>query len=238
MILVPVALGLLFSSTLVRAQSCQNYGLSQGSDCLCPPGFGGSDCSSPACGGTMFQGSSRQTTPAPGNLTSAGCSCQDGWGGVGCNVCTSHSACQNGYFSQNPANGSSSTGSDVGQNGTMVCNSAPRVWAAGQMSCSVIVESIQFRLVSAERSSIAFIEPNIASALPPYLHSKHHANPQSHALPYAQSDFPPNIERHRRTPLLRWCGTVFLYCGFVRAVDHRCQPLHMGMPGPQVHVHH
>ena len=152
MILIPVVLGLLFSSTVVRAQSCQNYGLSQGSSCLCPPGFGGNDCSSPACGGTMFQGPSRKTTPAPGNLTSAGCSCQDGWGGVGCNVCTSHSACQNGYVSQNPTNVSGVTGSDVGRNDTMVCNSAPRVWAAGQMSCSVIVESTHFRLFSAEQA--------------------------------------------------------------------------------------
>ena len=146
MILAQLVLGLLSSSTLVLAQSCQNYGILQDSTCLCPPGFGGSDCSSPACGGTIFQGSSRQTTPPPGNLTSADCTCQDGWTGVGCNVCTSQSACQNGYVSQNPTSGV--TGSDVGQNETLVCNSAPRVWATGQMSCSVIVESIHFRFTS------------------------------------------------------------------------------------------
>lgn len=148
MILVQLILGLLSSSTLVLAQSCQNYGILQGSTCICPPGFGGSDCSSPACGGTIFQGSSRQTAPSPGNLTSADCACQDGWTGVGCNVCTSASACQNGYASQNLTSGV--TGSDVGQNETLVCNSAPRVWAAGQMSCSITVEFIQFRLTSAK----------------------------------------------------------------------------------------
>ena len=140
MILSELALGLLFSSTVVLAQSCQNYGLLQGSNCLCPPGFGGSDCSSLACGGTIFQGSSRRTTPSPGNLTSAGCTCQDGWGGVGCNVCTTASACQSGYASQNPTNSNGVTGSDLGQNDTLVCNPAPRVWAAGEMSCSVVVE--------------------------------------------------------------------------------------------------
>ena len=144
MILLQLVLGLLSSSTLVLAQSCQNYGLSQGADCLCPPGFGGSDCSSPACGGTLFQGPSRPTAPAPGNLTSAGCSCQDGWSGVGCNVCTSHSACRDGYVAQNPTSGNGVTGSDVGQNDTIVCNTAPRVWAAGELSCSVIVESSHF----------------------------------------------------------------------------------------------
>lgn len=141
MILARLVLGLLSCSILVLAQSCQNYGISQGSGCLCPPGFGGSDCASPACGGTMFQGSNRKTASAFGNLTSAGCTCQDGWAGVGCDVCTSSAACQSGYVSQNPTNGNGVTGSDVGQNDTIVCNTAARVWAAGQMSCSVIVES-------------------------------------------------------------------------------------------------
>lgn len=143
MILAQLVLGLLSGGTLVFAQSCQNYGLSQGSSCLCPPGFGGSDCSSPACGGTIFQGSSRKTASAFGNLTSSGCTCQDGWTGVGCDVCTSSTACQSGYVSQNPTNSNGVTGSDVGQNSTMVCNTAARVWAAGQMSCSVIVEFIR-----------------------------------------------------------------------------------------------
>jgi hypothetical protein len=148
MILAKLVLGLLFSSTAVLAQSCQNYGLLQGSSCLCPPGFGGTDCSSPACGGTLFQGSSRQTTPSPGNLTSAGCTCQDGWRGVGCNVCASSSACQSGYTSQNPTNSNGVTGSDLGQNNTLVCNASPRIWAAGEMSCSVVVESTHLRCVS------------------------------------------------------------------------------------------
>ena len=142
MILLQLVLGLLSSGVLVLAQSCQNYALSQASSCLCPPGFGGSDCSSPACGGTIFQGSSRKTASSLGNLTSTGCACQDGWSGVGCNICASSAACQNGYFSQNPTNDNGVTGSASGQNNTIVCNTAVRVWAAGEMSCSVIVEFI------------------------------------------------------------------------------------------------
>ena len=219
MILLQVALGLLSGSTLVLAQSCQNYGLSEGSSCLCPPGFGGSDCSSPACGGNMFQGSSRRTAPAPGNLTSAGCSCQDGWAGVGCNVCTSHSACQSGYVAQNPTSGSGVTGSDVGQNNTMVCNTTPRVWAAGELSCSVNVESsIPSHLT--KQNLFGSIEPDVASDLPWCFYTKHHANPRFHTLPHAQSDFPPDIKHHRRTALLRWRGTVLLHRGFLCAVDH------------------
>ena len=142
MIFTRLLLAALSSTTLVVAQSCQNYASSQGSSCLCPPGFGGSDCSSPACGGTIFQGSSRKTASTFGNLTSSGCACQDGWTGVGCNVCTTSAACQSGYVSQNPTSGNGITGSDVGQNNTMICNTGARVWAASQMSCSVIVEFI------------------------------------------------------------------------------------------------
>jgi len=100
----------------------------------------------------MFQGSSRRTTPAPGNLTSAGCTCQDGWTGVGCNVCTSHSACQSGYVAVNPTSSNGVTSPDVGRNDTMVCNPDPRVWAAAQMSCSIIVEFIHVLLISPKRN--------------------------------------------------------------------------------------
>ena len=220
MILIQLVLGLLSSSTLVLAQSCQNYGTLQGSTCLCPPGFGGNNCSSPACGGTIFQGSSRRTTPTPGNLTSAGCTCQDGWGGVGCNVCTSSSACQSGYVSQNPTSSSGVTGSDVGQNDTLVCNSAPRVWAAGEMSCAVIVELIHLPLVSAKRNRFASIEPDVAGTLPRRFYPKHHTDPRPHTLPYAQCNFSLDIELHRRAALLRWCGTVLLCCGFLHAGHH------------------
>jgi len=72
----------------VIAQSCLNYGNVNGTSCECPPGVGGSTCNDPACGGNLFQGSSRPTIQATsgslyGNLTT--CQCESGWGGVGCN---------------------------------------------------------------------------------------------------------------------------------------------------------
>ncbi|KAH7890070.1 ABC-2 type transporter-domain-containing protein [Phlebopus sp. FC_14] len=132
------------------AQSCSNYGVSNSSGCLCPPGFGGSNCSQPACGGTIFDGSSRSLAPpssASGgfsNLTSSGCSCSDGWTGVGCNVCTSSSACQTAYSAVN-GNSSASAGlsSLSGVNDTMVCNTAPVVWASSELSCQVNNPTLQ-----------------------------------------------------------------------------------------------
>lgn len=135
-----VYLPLLFAA--VRAQDCQNFGAANGSTCICPPGFGGADCSSTACGGTIFQGSSRQTVASSpqGNLTSSGCACEPGWTGTGCNVCQTSTACQSGYSSiSSPSTGNGLEGSGFGGNSTLVCNAAPKVWAAGEMSCSVNV---------------------------------------------------------------------------------------------------
>jgi hypothetical protein len=71
----------------VNAQ-CDNYGIQSGTNCTCPPGVGGANCSFPVCGGTLFDGPERPTV-APiagalyGNLSS--CTCPDGWTGVACN---------------------------------------------------------------------------------------------------------------------------------------------------------
>ena len=125
--------------------SCTNYGFVNGSACACPVGFGGSDCSQPACGGNIFQGSSRNLVPQPtaantfANLTAAGCSCEDGWSGTGCNVCQTANACQAGYSSVVHQDEGPSAGLSDGQNHTLVCNTAPRVYAASQMSCVVQV---------------------------------------------------------------------------------------------------
>lgn len=134
-------LALWFTST--QAQTCLNFGASNGSSCLCPPGFGGADCSSTACGGNLFQGTSRTTLASSpeGNLTASGCSCQTGWTGTGCNVCQAASACQNAAspFTSAISSAGALTGLDVGQNDTLICNTASNVWAAGEMSCSVVV---------------------------------------------------------------------------------------------------
>ncbi|KAH0830148.1 ABC-2 type transporter-domain-containing protein [Lanmaoa asiatica] len=137
-----------FFLSITTAQSCTNYGIASASSCLCPPGFGGANCSQPGCGGTIFDGSHRSLTPssvASGgfpNLTSSGCSCANGWTGVGCNVCTSASACQAAYAAVS-GNASSATAQVSGLNDTMVCNTSPMVWAAGELSCQVNNPTLQ-----------------------------------------------------------------------------------------------
>ena len=75
---------------LVTAQTCENYGTSSGSSCLCPPGFNptGSDstCNLPVCGGSLY--TPGLVAPAGtndlGNITAGSCGCSSGWTGPGC----------------------------------------------------------------------------------------------------------------------------------------------------------
>ena len=55
-------------------------------NCVCPPGFGGTDCSQPECG-SLAQGANR------GLREDKYCSCEDGWGGINCNVCKRDDVC-------------------------------------------------------------------------------------------------------------------------------------------------
>lgn len=133
----------------VAGQSCSNFGTaSSSSSCLCPPGFGGSNCSEPACGGTIFDGSNRtlasSTSGGFPNLTASGCSCSSGWTGTGCNVCTTSSACQTAWAAVN-GNASASAGlaAASGVNDTLVCNTQPTVYAAGEISCQVNNPTLQ-----------------------------------------------------------------------------------------------
>ncbi|KAJ7577480.1 hypothetical protein C8J56DRAFT_869698 [Mycena floridula] len=123
----------------VAAQTCSNGGIQAGSGCSCPIGFGGSDCTLPACGGDLFQGSSRKTST--GNITA--CSCETDWTGLGCNVCTTANACQTAFTSSGHSTTSVPAGVDTGINDTMTCNTGARVYASGQMSCSVVNPTLQ-----------------------------------------------------------------------------------------------
>jgi hypothetical protein len=135
----------LVSASSVRAQvTCENYGFPLNSSaCTCPPGFGGATCSAPACGGNIFQADQRPllsgaNSTSFGNVSSSTCACPAGWTGTGCNVCQSSTVCQSAF---NAVGGNSSNvkPEQSGLNNTLTCNTAPRVYAAGEMSCTVIV---------------------------------------------------------------------------------------------------
>ncbi|KAI0062057.1 hypothetical protein BV25DRAFT_1825918 [Artomyces pyxidatus] len=146
---------LLAGRSPVRAQvACENYGVPTNSfACSCPPGFGGPTCSSPACGGDIFQNTTRPlisgaSATSFGNLTSSGCACEAGWGGVGCNVCQGPTVCQSAFNAAggnttSVIGGSNGLGDTGGQNNTLTCNTTPKVWAAGEMSCDVINPTLQ-----------------------------------------------------------------------------------------------
>ena len=70
----------------VVAQECDNGASNNGTSCVCPPGFGGSDCALPACGGNLFEGSQRtyqQPTGGKPYANISSCACEDGWAGAG-----------------------------------------------------------------------------------------------------------------------------------------------------------
>ena len=133
---------------LVHAQTCENFGVLNGSSCACPVGFGGSTCSQLGCGGNIFQGSQRQLTSSStgsfANLTASNCQCQSGWTGTGCNVCQTANVCQTGFASVGNATIDSSSLDGTQGNGTLVCNTQARVYASSQMSCQVNVCKFSF----------------------------------------------------------------------------------------------
>ncbi|KAL1408358.1 FAD-dependent urate hydroxylase [Vanrija albida] len=85
---------------LLPAFNCGQFGECNQYDgqCRCPPGFGGQDCLTPLCG-SLKDGDARFPRP-DGKL----CDCNDGWGGINCNVCKDDSACK-GFKLRNPIDG-------------------------------------------------------------------------------------------------------------------------------------
>ena len=211
LVLVSVAM------TAVVAQSCQNSGYQNGSACACPSGFGGVNCTQPACGGNIFQGSTRPLVPSSSslpNITAANCACQTGWNGTSCNVCQSASACQNAFSAAGgttPAADPSSLGGGT-QNDTMVCSTKPEVYAAGQLSCQVIVRDL-FSLSGLQKnipSSVQSPESNRSERLYGIYHVQHsphsqsfsHSSPKRHRFRSSQFHVRPTLVRRRRAILL------------------------------------
>ncbi|EYE99659.1 putative ATP-dependent permease ADP1 [Aspergillus ruber CBS 135680] len=69
------------------AFQCSQFAACDGStgSCICPPGFGGLDCSEPVCGSLADSNRPLRKDKY--------CKCDDGWGGINCNVCQTDDAC-------------------------------------------------------------------------------------------------------------------------------------------------
>ena len=163
--------------------SCDNYGVPNGTHCACPPGFGGSNCSQPACGGTIFQGSKRPLASGSPSANLTSCACEDGWTGTGCSVCRTAQACQSGFASV-VGNSSSLSGVASGQNDTLTCNVAARVFAAGEMSCFVQVSLSTFSYFAYVLRGLP--ESDAPVSVPRHFHS--HISPQPQRSPDTPSE--------------------------------------------------
>ena len=142
---IPWIVAWLALAASARAQViCENYGVPiNSSACACPPGFGGATCSAPACGGNIFQGTQRSLVSGAsatsfGNVSASTCACPEGWTGTGCNVCQASTVCQSSSIAAGGKT-SSSLAQQSSLNDTLTCNTTPQVFAAGEMSCAVIV---------------------------------------------------------------------------------------------------
>ena len=141
----------LLLATSVHAQvTCENYGVPiNSSACACPPGFGGATCSAPACGGNIFQDGQRPLVSGAnasslGNVSTSSCACPTGWSGTGCNVCQAPTVCQSAFNAAGGNNSDTINSLQNGLNNTVTCNTTPRVWAGGEMSCAVVVRGPRF----------------------------------------------------------------------------------------------
>jgi hypothetical protein len=58
---------------------------------------------------------------------------------MGCNVCKSPTICQSSFVAVGGNTTSGVTSEQTGLNDTLTCSSTPQVFAAGEMSCAVLV---------------------------------------------------------------------------------------------------
>ena len=72
----------------LKANPCMNWAGCSDVDgrCECPIGFGGNDCGQVRCG-SPARGLDRPLRTGPS------CKCDDGWGGINCNICQTDQAC-------------------------------------------------------------------------------------------------------------------------------------------------
>ncbi|KAL2918422.1 hypothetical protein HK105_201822 [Polyrhizophydium stewartii] len=102
-----------------NARGCANFGECRSGACFCPDGFGDSDCSLATCGSLLAPADKR-----PVRAAGATCTCDGGFTGPNCNVCTNNDVC------------TKMPGRLVGT--TYICNNGTKVWRTNHhTACTV-----------------------------------------------------------------------------------------------------
>lgn len=110
----------------------------------CPPGLGGNGCEEATCNSTFVD----PTLRALKSANSTTCTrCDDGFGGLNCNVCKGLDSCDirqtqvnrgvKGVIKSSSAQGQSNSLADYSINNTLTCNNQPRAITASYLQCDV-----------------------------------------------------------------------------------------------------
>lgn len=110
----------------------------------CPPGLGGNGCEEATCNSTFVSPTSRILKSA----NSTACNrCDDGFGGLNCNVCKGLDSCDirqtqvnrgvKGITTSSSAQGQSNSLTSYSINDTLTCNNQPRAITATYLQCEV-----------------------------------------------------------------------------------------------------
>lgn len=110
----------------------------------CPPGLGGNGCEEATCNSTFVDSTNRILKPANNTACSR---CDDGFGGLNCNICQGLRSCDirqaqvnrgvTGITTSSSAQGQSNSLSNYSINNTLTCSNQPRAITASYLQCDV-----------------------------------------------------------------------------------------------------
>ncbi|CAD6933227.1 unnamed protein product, partial [Tilletia controversa] len=102
----------------------------------CPPGLGGTNCTQASCQSTYVQPAQRTLKS---NNDAACTSCDNGFAGINCNVCSGQNSCQaaKSALSSGSSSGTSTAGIFPTVNQTLTCYPQPEVITQSFTDCDV-----------------------------------------------------------------------------------------------------
>ena len=126
--------------TCKQFSTCNEYN----GQCECMDGFGGQDCSVPACGGLDLDNAKRPLRNSTSNndTYTEQCVCEEGWDGINCNLCTEDQVCQSFFDDPELAKGA-------------VCNTNGMMVNKIYQACDVTNEKI-IELLPNQKPQVSF----------------------------------------------------------------------------------